>query len=53
MQIGYAPEAIEICPYDVNSDCIVIRITNILKCYNKFLPLKLNCIQEDILFFDM
>jgi hypothetical protein len=45
MQIGYASEAIEICSYDANSDCIVIQITNILKFYNEFLPLKLNCIQ--------
>lgn len=53
MQIGYAPEAIEICSYDANSDCIVIQLTNILKFYNEFLPLKLNCIQEAILFYDV
>jgi hypothetical protein len=53
MQIGYAPEAIEICSYGGNSDCIVIQITNILKFYNEFLPLKLNCIQEAILFYDV
>jgi len=53
MQIEYTPEATGICSYDVNSDYIEIRITNILKFYNEFLPLKLNCIQEALLFYDV
>ena len=53
MQIGYNPEATEICSYDVNPDYTVIRITYILKFYNEFLPLKLNCTQEALLFYDV
>jgi len=53
LQIRYTPEATEICSYDANLDYIVIQITNILKFYNEFLTLKLNCTQEALLFYDV